>query len=390
MAAAAAAAAPMVAYDPLGLLPIYPTLDQVNAFAAAVSNTGIGSIMQMFNDVFTTNELSAPIAAAMRGWAKVYTFPTSQKLPMSDPVDVVFCLVVYFALLFVFFLIGRVTGKLELRGFGVVYNFLLVLLSGYMAVTTAYATLMAAITSKQFGTTGPLPWWNIPVAAESNPWSMPCAIACWIFAMSKLVEFMDTYIMMLKHNYRQVSFLHLYHHSSIVVVAWVISSVSPGGDTYWSASVNSGIHVVMYLYYLLNLLFRTGAIRNFLQRNKFIITYGQLLQFLLNFIQTVYVLVLSGVTSPSSFFTEYVRVFNVIMTGGKDSPQGFWWELLGVGDGSSRAASNSQQSPALPMHINFWYMITMLVLFSNFLVKNKKASKKAAASKAAAKKVKQD
>jgi len=33
----------------------------------------------------------------------------------------------------------------------------------------------------------------------------------WVFYVSKIVEFIDTVIMVLKKNNRQVSFLHVYH-----------------------------------------------------------------------------------------------------------------------------------------------------------------------------------
>jgi hypothetical protein len=71
-----------------------------------------------------------------------------------------------------------------------------------------------------------------------------------IFYLSKTLEFIDTGIMALKQSFRQISFLHVYHHSSIFVIWWIIVRFAPGGDAYFSAALNSGVHVLMYGYYL--------------------------------------------------------------------------------------------------------------------------------------------
>ncbi|MCO5587858.1 hypothetical protein L7F22_041810 [Adiantum nelumboides] len=56
----------------------------------------------------------------------------------------------------------------------------------------------------------------------------------YIFYMSKIVEFMDTasplVIMVLKHNVRQITLLHVYHHTSVAFIWWMISHHAPGGD----------------------------------------------------------------------------------------------------------------------------------------------------------------
>ncbi|CAK9857559.1 unnamed protein product [Sphagnum jensenii] len=77
------------------------------------------------------------------------------------------------------------------------------------------------------------------------------AILVYMFYMSKYVEFMDTIIMVLKRNTRQITFLHVYHHSSIALIWWIIAYHAPGGEAYFSAALNSGVHVFMYLYYFL-------------------------------------------------------------------------------------------------------------------------------------------
>jgi len=72
----------------------------------------------------------------------------------------------------------------------------------------------------------------------------------YVFYLSKIFEFGDTMIMALKKNFHQISFLHLYHHTSIFCVWWAVVYYAPGGESYFSCAMNSFIHVLMYGYYL--------------------------------------------------------------------------------------------------------------------------------------------
>ncbi|KAJ1328432.1 hypothetical protein BSLG_010164 [Batrachochytrium salamandrivorans] len=72
----------------------------------------------------------------------------------------------------------------------------------------------------------------------------------WLFYFSKLPEFIDTFIMVLKKNFHQISFLHVYHHGSILAVQWLVVLWAPGGESALSTILNSSVHVVMYGYYL--------------------------------------------------------------------------------------------------------------------------------------------
>ena len=66
-----------------------------------------------------------------------------------------------------------------------------------------------------------------------------------LFYLSKVLEFIDTCIMCLKMNFHQVTFLHMYHHASIFVIWYIIVYFAPGGEAYFSAALNSLVHVVM-------------------------------------------------------------------------------------------------------------------------------------------------
>ena len=62
---------------------------------------------------------------------------------------------------------------------------------------------------------------------------------------------MDTFIFMLRKSDRQVTFLHVYHHSSITLVTMLAAQFDTSGDTFLPALLNSWIHVLMYGHYFL-------------------------------------------------------------------------------------------------------------------------------------------
>ena len=56
------------------------------------------------------------------------------------------------------------------------------------------------------------------------------ATVLWWYSLSKVVEFMDTVLMVLRKKQSQVTFLHVYHHASILNVWWIVESFLPGGQ----------------------------------------------------------------------------------------------------------------------------------------------------------------
>lgn len=77
---------------------------------------------------------------------------------------------------------------------------------------------------------------------------------------------------------RQVTFLHVYHHSSITFVVGLIVPYSFSGDFYLPILLNSVVHVVMYSYYLLMVLkvpFPWKSMITIMQLVQFCLIMGQ-------------------------------------------------------------------------------------------------------------------
>ncbi|XP_076829981.1 very long chain fatty acid elongase 5 [Brachyhypopomus gauderio] len=104
----------------------------------------------------------------------------------------------------------------------------------------------------------------------------------WWYYFSKLIEFMDTFFFILRKNNHQITFLHVYHHATMLNIWWFVMNWVPCGHSYFGATFNSFIHVLMYSYYGLS---AVPAVRPYLWWKKYI-TQGQLIQFVMTMIQT--------------------------------------------------------------------------------------------------------
>lgn len=55
--------------------------------------------------------------------------------------------------------------------------------------------------------------------------------ALWWYYFSKLIEFMDTIFFVLRKNNHQISFLHIYHHASMLNIWWFVVNWIPCGHS---------------------------------------------------------------------------------------------------------------------------------------------------------------
>ncbi|KAG5496176.1 hypothetical protein JKF63_02477 [Porcisia hertigi] len=253
--------------------------------------------------------------AFVEKWKQAHAHPFSERLPYLNPWQALASLLAYLCLIVTLRVLSGILGKFSCRSLGLLHNLGLHLLSLYMSIGLMISARAAGYSL-----------WNN--AAGSSPAEWRIAKLIWLFYVSKVIEWLDTVIMLLKQNYHQVSSLHVYHHTSIFALWWLASLVAPGGESYYSAMVNSGIHVVMYGYYFLTLLFPSGSVRNVLNRFKFVITKAQMLQFSLNCLQSAY-------------------------------------DLLWIPRAELKYNADL-------MRVLFWYMLSLLALFGNFLAKNNK------------------
>lgn len=189
--------------------------------------------------------------------------------------------------------LGRVLMKdrepFNVKRFATLHNAILLAVSLYMAVETISAA------AENFGWWGypPGKWTDAPNARKPDgpifcepveklgypsawsPSGLRLARVLYIHYLSKAYEFVDTVLMVLKKNFRQVTFLHVYHHATTFFPVWYWTvKYGPGGAPWFCCMLNSTVHVVMYSYYL-----ATSLGVRVPKPFKAMITLGQLTQF---------------------------------------------------------------------------------------------------------------
>ncbi|XP_029680759.1 elongation of very long chain fatty acids protein 4-like [Formica exsecta] len=75
--------------------------------------------------------------------------------------------------------------------------------------------------------------------------------ATFYYFLLKILDYVETAIFVLRKKNNQVSGLHLYHHISTLLLAWIATRYFAFGPTLFNFALNSFIHVIMYTYYFL-------------------------------------------------------------------------------------------------------------------------------------------
>uniref|UniRef100_A0A7S1N5I4 Elongation of fatty acids protein n=1 Tax=Eutreptiella gymnastica TaxID=73025 RepID=A0A7S1N5I4_9EUGL len=230
----------------------------------------------LHEEVRAIAEHVAPGSVAQHdAWMRANINTHSKELPLMNPFDVFMFAMLYLLVLLVLRILMSVLPSaketLPMKAFQLWHNFFLMALSFYMMVEIIRQAII----------NGYSVWFN---NLDNSAAGWPMAKILWIFYVSKIYEFMDTFIMMLRHSFRQVTFLHVYHHCSVFPIWWCVIFLGPTGDSYWSAALNSWVHVVMYSYYFLA---TSDKIGQRLKRWKSYITICQMTQFALNLVQAV-------------------------------------------------------------------------------------------------------
>lgn len=116
-----------------------------------------------------------------------------------------------------------------------------------------------------------------------NATKPPIGAVLWFFYVSKILDFADTVFIILGKKWKQLSFLHVYHHVTIFLVSstkkkqmpqdccvgwpegclptpsspnqvyWLNLNAGYDGDTYLTVILNGAVHTIMYTYYFLSM-----------------------------------------------------------------------------------------------------------------------------------------
>jgi len=157
----------------------------------------------------------------------------------------------------------------------VIYNIALVALSVYM-----FVEIILSVMDAGYG------FLCAPYSEETrqNPKEMRVANVLWWYYFSKAIELNDTVLMVLRKKMAQVTFLHVFHHATMLNIWWWVMMFIPGGLSYFGSCLNCLVHIVMYLYYGLSVI---PSLKGQLWWKSYI-TRFQLIQFCITLSHTLY------------------------------------------------------------------------------------------------------
>mmetsp|Transcript_24872 Transcript_24872/g.74616 ORF Transcript_24872/g.74616 Transcript_24872/m.74616 type:complete len:261 (+) Transcript_24872:190-972(+) len=171
----------------------------------------------------------------------------------------------------------------KLYGVAFLYNIAQVMLCSYMCIE-------AAIVAKRSG-------YNL-VCNGFDAASPPVANVLWLFYASKILDFMDTFFIVIGKKWKQLSFLHVYHHTTIFLFYWLNLHVNYDGDIYLTIVLNGAIHTIMYTYYFVSMHTRDIWWKKYL-------TLAQLVQFTCMMTQSTIMFVTGCSDTPSRVTAVY-------------------------------------------------------------------------------------
>ncbi|KAH8288690.1 hypothetical protein KR054_007948, partial [Drosophila jambulina] len=181
---------------------------------------------------------------------------------------------------------------LVLRGFIKAYNILQILYNASLAVGACYVLFVL----RPYNLKCPI---NLPLDHELKDMERLLGYG---YTINKYVDLVETVIFVLRKKDRQVSFLHLFHHISMVVYVYLYTTLNgPGGPSSPMLLLNAIVHTIMYSYYFLSSI--SPAVQASLWWKKYI-TIAQLIQFA--FLMVFCILMLAQNDCQAPRFVGYV------------------------------------------------------------------------------------
>ncbi|XP_037825274.1 elongation of very long chain fatty acids protein 1 [Lucilia sericata] len=94
----------------------------------------------------------------------------------------------------------------------------------------------------------------------------------------KIVELLDTIIFVLRKKENQITYLHVFHHSSTITLVYLLLKYYRGNGPLFPIYLNSWVHVIMYTYYFFANICSADVMKKFILIKKSI-TIIQMIQF---------------------------------------------------------------------------------------------------------------
>lgn len=108
--------------------------------------------------------------------------------------------------------------------------------------------------------------------------------AFWHFYMNKLTDLLDTIFFVLRKKQSHITFLHVYHHISMVILTYGVGKYFAGVEGQLTGLINIIVHILMYFYYTIS---SFGNTFTFHLKFKKYLTRLQIAQFVIVLVHSV-------------------------------------------------------------------------------------------------------
>ncbi|XP_029988737.1 ELOVL fatty acid elongase 8b [Sphaeramia orbicularis] len=163
---------------------------------------------------------------------------TDPWLLVYSPIPVTLIFLVYLGVVWVGPRLMKHREPVDLKVVLIIYNFGMVGLSAYMFyefLVTSWLSNYSLLCQ--------------PVDYSTSPLAMRMARVCWWFFFSKVIELSDTLFFILRKKNSQLTFLHIYHHGTMIFNWWLGIKYVAGGQSFFIGLLNTFVHIIMYSYY---------------------------------------------------------------------------------------------------------------------------------------------
>uniref|UniRef100_A0A182QNU6 Elongation of very long chain fatty acids protein n=1 Tax=Anopheles farauti TaxID=69004 RepID=A0A182QNU6_9DIPT len=152
-----------------------------------------------------------------------------------------------------------------------------------------------------------------PLRAETSAQSLDDTRLGYVYFLLKILDLADTVFFVLRKKQSHVSFLHVYHHTIMVLSASFFMRYLIGGHTFILGILNTLVHAIMYFYFFLTI-YRPEVTRGATWKRY--ITLVQMVQFaylVFHFFRPIVLDVECGYPRTVMWFVGLQNVFMLIM-----------------------------------------------------------------------------
>ncbi|XP_063900742.1 very long chain fatty acid elongase AAEL008004-like isoform X1 [Zophobas morio] len=147
-------------------------------------------------------------------------------------------------------------------------------------------------------------------AYSRNPLALKRVSLSYYFYLIKVAEMVETVFFMMRKKNNQVSSLHVYHHVTTLITAWISGKYFSGGMVAFCMILNSFVHILMYSYYFLSSLGLHW--QKYIAKWKPAITMLQMIQLITLVVHASQVLYFDDCNLPHIFFYFYAMNVTII------------------------------------------------------------------------------